>query len=145
MSSLRAPAPVAAVTCGVWLVISLALGGYVPFAHFPMFRFPTSEGPTAMPLFLADGEPAAIEDYVDFEGLDPERIDVEHRGYACAAEHMFHEQQAWLSAHGSGSGSGSGSGRVGVAVGLRILAVDPGTGRVTITQRIDMRGTARAR
>ncbi|MDP2307822.1 MAG: hypothetical protein Q8P18_17485 [Pseudomonadota bacterium] len=128
--------------CALYVGVALTFGAGLPFVRFPAFTFPRSAGATAVPLFLADGVPGDIEAYVDFVGIDPQAVDVAHRGVACSVEHRLYEQQHWLRGHGAPAGSPAGP--VVVQIGLRILDLDP-HGELIEIQRVDATGTAHPR
>lgn len=128
----------AVASCVVYLALAFTLRGGVPFIRFPAFAFPDTGGVMALPLFLADGERADATDFVDFAGVGPEAVDIEHRGLPSVVAHSFHELQRWIGEH---PGSG---GDVEVIVGLRVLRQAP-DGTLTREDRVDGRGTARRR
>lgn len=127
-----------AVACVGFLALVFGLRGGVPFVRFPAFAFPDTGGVMALPLFLADGQPADPTDYVDFAGFGADAVDVEHPGLPSVVAHRFHEAHAWIGAHPGAGGD------VHVEVGLRVLRVGS-DGRVRTEDRIDGRGSARRR
>jgi hypothetical protein len=129
---------VAAIAFAVYLVLATVGRDRLPLIQLRMFAFRAATGPVVVPLTLADGEVAAIEDYVDFAHLPPESVDVEHRGYECSVEHRFHEARAHLAAHQGGGGP------VRIEVGVVILSLGP-DGSVQRRRRIDAEGRARRR
>ncbi len=136
--SLRVPAP-AAIAAAAYLGLALLGGGRLPLVEKTMFRFSVPQVATVVPLFLADGERARAEDFVNFVNLPPEVVDLEHHGYECSVEHKLHEQKNWLAAHQAAAGAAAGP--VSVALGVQLLSIGP-NGKVKIEERIDARGTA---
>jgi hypothetical protein len=128
----------AAGSCAAYLLLTFARPSGLPFVRFPAFAFPDTGGVMALPFFLANGEPAEVEDYVGFAGLGPDAVDVVHAGLPSVVAHRFYEMQSWIAAH---PGEG---GDVDVAVGLRVLRAAP-DGTIVREDRVDGRGTARAR
>lgn len=128
--------PWSVVPCVGFLALVFGLRGGLPFVRFPAFAFPDTGGVQALPLFYADGVPADPSDYVDFAGVGPDAVDVEHPGLPSVVAHRFVEAQAWIAGH---PGAG---GPVEVQVGLRVLRRGA-DGRVRVEDRIDGRGTAR--
>lgn len=129
----------AAASCLVYLALAFGVRGGLPFVRFPAFAFPDTGGVMALPLFLADGEPAEVTDFTDFVGVGPEAVDVVHEGLPSVVLHRFYEAQTWIRGH-----PGVGPGDVAVTVGLRVLRVRP-DGSVAREDRVDGRGTARRR
>jgi hypothetical protein len=133
---------VAPLSAAVFLLLALTAGSIVPFARFPVFRFPSTEGRMAVPVLLADGHLASVEDFIDYSGIDPQRIDVEHIGLGSIVQHRFEEQRSWIQEHQAPPGAPEGP--VSIEVGIRVLTTDPEKGLV-IGTRIDARGKARRR
>lgn len=131
---------IAAVACAAYLVIAFVLGGRVPLFEWGMFRFPVTqaEAGTVTPIFLADGAVASIEDYVGFQGIGPDDVDIEHRPYECSVEHKLHEAKGWLTEHAAAPDAPPGP--VRAEFGLLVLRVEDG--RVVTERRIDAVGTA---
>ncbi|GDX80616.1 hypothetical protein LBMAG42_24270 [Deltaproteobacteria bacterium] len=129
----------AAGACALYLALAFGVRGGVPFVRFPAFAFPDTGGVMAMPLFLANGEPAEVTDFTDFMGVGPEAVDVVHTGLPSVVSHRFYEAQSWIGEH-----PGERAGDVEIAVGLRVLRVLP-DGSVAREDRVDGRGTARRR
>lgn len=128
----------AAGSCAVYLALAFGLRGGLPFVRFPAFAFPDTGGVMALPLFLADGQPAQASDFEAFAGVGPEAVDIEHTGLPSVVAHRFVEDAHWIAEHRGDGGD------VVVEVGLRVLRVD-GNGVVGVVDRIDGRGTARRR
>ena len=129
----------AAGSCLIYLALAFGARGGVPFVRFPAFAFPDTGGVMALPLFLADGEQAEVSDFVDFVGVGAGAVDLAHSGLPSVVQHRFYEAQAWIGEH-----PGSTAGNVEIAVGLRVLSVEP-DGSVSREDRVDGRGTARRR
>ncbi len=125
--------------CLVYLALAFGVRGGLPFVRFPSFAFPDTGGVMALPLFLANGEPAEATDFVDFAGVGPEAVDVVHEGLPSVVAHRFYEQPQWIGEH-----PGAVGGEVQVEVGLRVLRVQA-DGSVSREDRVDGRGTARRR
>ena len=130
--------PTALYACLAWLTLVLFVRTGLPFVRFPAFAFPDTGSVMALPIFLADGQPAEVSDYTDFAGVGPSDVDVVHDGVPSVVAHRFYELQRWIAEH---PGAG---GEVAVTVGLRVLRVAP-DGTVHEEARIDGRGTARRR
>ena len=130
--------PWALGVCVTFLALTFGLRGGLPFIRFPAFAFPDTGGVMAVPLFLADGAPADPADFVDFAGVGPGAVDVDHAGLPSVVAHRFVEAQAWLRDHPGAGGD------VAVIVGLRVLRTNA-DGGVEIEDRIAGRGTARRR
>lgn len=124
-------------SCAIYLAVSLVLRGGVPFVRFPAFAFPDTGGVMALPLFLADGEPAEATDFEGFAGVGPEAVDVAHTGLPSVVAHRFYDLQSWIAAHPGDGGD------IAVIVGLRVLRRGPDG--VTVGDRVDGVGTARRR
>lgn len=139
MSFRRVWAPLAGA---IYVALALTAGGALPFVHFPFFQFSHSEGAVAVPVLLADGELALPEDFTDFAGIDPEKIDVTHIGLGSSVEHKFFEQRDWIRDHRAAPSAPPGP--VAIEVGIRVLSLDD-QGRLKTGTRIDVAGTARRR
>lgn len=135
----RFGSPWALGPCLVYLGLAFGVRGGLPFVRFPAFAFPDTGGVMALPLFLANGEPAEATEFTEFAGVGPEAVDVVHEGLPSVVLHRFYETQSWIAAH-----PGTGVGEVEVTVGLRILRVQA-DGSVSREDRVDGRGTARRR
>lgn len=131
--------PWAAGACLVYLGLAFGVRGGLPFVRFPAFAFPDTGGVMALPLFLADGEPAEVADFTDFVGVGPDAVDLVHEGLPSVVAHRFHETASWIATH-----PGTEAGDVDVTVGLRVLRVQA-DGSVSREDRVDGRGTARRR
>jgi hypothetical protein len=127
---------------GIYVTLALFTGEALPFVHFPFFQFSRSEGAVAVPVLLADGELASPEDFTDFSGIDPEKIDVTHIGLGSSVEHKFFEQRDWIRDHRAAPGAPPGP--VAIEVGIRVLSIDE-HGRLKTGTRVDVTGTARRR
>ena len=125
-------------SCALYLALAFGLRGGPPFVRFPAFAFPDTGGVMALPLFLADGQPAQVRDFEGFAGVGPQAVDIEHKGLPSVVAHRFVEDAHWIGEHRGDGGD------VAVEVGLRVLRVD-GDGVVGVVDRIDGRGTARRR
>lgn len=124
------------------MALALFAGEYLPFARFPFFTFPKTREPNAVPVILADGQLARVEDFTDYSGIDPDKIDVVHIGLASTVQHMFHEQESWIRDHRAPAGSAPGP--IRIELGVRIVSVDQEKG-LQMATRIDAQGTAQRR
>ena len=127
-------APLAAV---VYAAVSTLVGDRFPFSRYSMYASTAVRDHGAVPVFLADAEPAPIDAFDRFAGLDPDTL--YPKGLACSLEWQVHEAKRWIRGHRAAFGEEPGP--VKVAFGFVILRVDA-EGRLSEELRLTGEGTA---
>lgn len=78
-----------------YFIISLLVGDRFPFSKHSMnASTAVRKEAGAVPLLLADGKPAAVDDYDRFQGLDPDAMYPD--GLPCSLEWQIHEAGRWI-------------------------------------------------
>jgi hypothetical protein len=102
----------------VYIAGSLWLGEFFPFSLFNMYAAIRDEG--AVPVFLAEGRPAKIEEFSSFWGIDTDGMLPE--GFQCSLVWEVHEAQRWIEDHRASAPVRKG---VRVEWGYRMVRVEP--------------------
>ena len=138
-SSASYPSSWALIFGASYFLISIGLKGAVPFAPFPLLPFPAAQGPVAVADFIAGGTPAAVRDYVSFQGVGAEYF--AEAAFPCPIQRMYlyYEQRQWIADHLSDPKAPPGP--IEFQVGYWIVAIDAG-GRVNASFEASARGTA---
>jgi len=121
----------------VYMVISLIIGDIFPFSKHSMYASTAMRDKGAVPLMLADNQPAEVDDYVRFTGIDPDRLYPPR--LPCSLEWQIHEAGRWF--RGNQAEEGSPPGPVKISWGFVILRVQP-DGSIQETWRPVQEGTA---
>jgi len=86
---------IAAIAAVAFAVLSLLVGDRFPFSKHSMYASTAARGKTgAVPLFLAHGKPAPIDQYHRFLGLDPDNL--YNKDLPCSLEWQTHEAGRWI-------------------------------------------------
>ena len=122
-----------------YLGASAAVGDHFLFTRYPMYSRIFPEKTTVV--FSADGRPAGLHDYEDFD-IDVSEIDHRRLGFDGNEYYSVSEIRAYIQSHSS---SKSADGRHPVQVDYYLTRWDAATRELRTTRRTLCRGTARAR
>jgi hypothetical protein len=104
----------------IYLGGSLALGERFPFSRFSMYADVAGRAEGAVPVFLADGEPASPHAFTGFAGIDPDGL--LPRDIPCSLEYVVADAARWIRTHPASEGRRGEGARF--QVGYRILTID---------------------
>jgi len=123
----------ASVAAVVFAALSLLVGDRFPFSKHSMYASTAARDNTgAVPLFLAHGKPAPIDQYERFLGLDPDTL--YNKDLPCSLEWQIHEAGRWM--RDKAAASDDPPGPVPVAWGFVIIRVqDDGSLKETWLQK----------
>ena len=111
------------------------IGEHFPFSNFNLYSDTARRKESAAPVFLADGEPAKIWNFVRFSGFNADEFLPDH--IPTGLSWMAHEAGRWVAEHPAEGEEGP----VEVAYGFRLFSLAE-DGRVKERIKILQRGTA---
>ena len=118
------------------LLLQLALAAWVgerfPISRYSMYASNAPHERGAVPVVLANGEPADVEDFVDFSGLDLVRWSPPE---PCSLEYILADARRWIEAHPGSGGD--------VEIGLAFVVVTLADGALHEETVVLQRGRAR--
>lgn len=101
------------------------VGWYVrdlyPFSAYALYASATDRSSGAVPAFFVNGKAARLIDYIDFTGMDADKVSFV--GFECAHHWMVHESRRWIDEHQADEPVGPDEG-VEAVWGFQIFRID---------------------
>lgn len=119
-----------------YIIISLIVGDFFPFSKHSMYASTAMRDKGAVPLLLADKQPAEVDHFVRFQGIDPKEMYPPR--LPCSLEWQVREATRWVE---NNLDAGGEPGPVQVSWGFVILRVQP-DGSIQERWRPVQQGTA---
>lgn len=140
MDSSLALSLTAPLAGALYLALSLRLGERFVFSRYSMYSTLGARDHGAVPIVLADGQPAEIDAFEAFSGISV--ADIYPDGIACSLEWRVRELERWVASHQAAPGAVPGP--VRIELGFLLLKV-AANGELHEEQRITARGQGRKR